>query len=66
MKPEIVPSKAQSEVWRWKEQAAQSLLSMPPELWLQAIHARTQVAMLTIKTMKKKPVKKLRRVRMAI
>jgi hypothetical protein len=62
MKHEIKPSSAQTEVWLWKEQATQSLLALPPELWLKTIHTRTQKAMLTIKTLKKNPAKKLRRV----
>jgi len=62
MKHENKPSSAQSEVWLWKEQAAQSLLQISPEFWLQTIHARTQALMLTIKKLKRKPAKKLRRV----
>lgn len=44
MKRKNAISKAQTEVWKWKEKAAESLLSIPPEEWLKVIHARTQPA----------------------
>ncbi|MFN4253966.1 MAG: hypothetical protein ACK4Q5_03035 [Saprospiraceae bacterium] len=56
-------SKAQEEVWRWKEKAAESLLAFPPEQWLAVIHARTSPAIQFIRERRKKSTRRVRRVR---
>jgi len=63
MKRKGIISKAQIEVWKWKEKAAESLLSLPPEEWLKVIHARTQPAQKAIQQRRaKKSGSKVRRV----
>ena len=63
MKRKNAISKAQAEVWEWKEKAAESLLSLPPEEWLKVIHARTQSAQKAIGQRRtKKTASKVRRV----
>lgn len=63
MKRKSTISKAQVEVWEWKEKAAESLLSLPPEEWLKVIHTRTQSAQKAIQQRRtKKSGSKVRRV----
>jgi hypothetical protein len=62
MKRKNVLSKAQTEVWEWKEKAAESLLLLPPEEWLKVIHARTLPAQKAIQQRRaKKSASKVRR-----
>lgn len=63
MKRKSTISKAQTDVWEWKEKAAESLLSLPPEEWLKVIQARTQPAQKAIQQRRaKKSASKVSRV----
>ncbi|HAD12387.1 MAG TPA: hypothetical protein DCF33_08105 [Saprospirales bacterium] len=51
-------SKAQSEVWEWKEIASASLLEEPAEAWLRIVNTRTEGLRKDLAEKRKKTAKK--------
>ncbi len=63
MKRKLIISKAQQDVWAWKEQAGKSLLALPPEEWLSIIQNRTADSLQIIQNRRKKLTRRVRRIR---